>query len=265
MSDNHSSVERPSQSDPDAQKFAEVTSGIYRRFDPQSVWIALRYAVRHQLMAENPTIMLMFVRIAEVYPAAAELLKTQLAAADDQERQAIDLILNPPDEIRGAKYLPESIQSPGEMDLCWAEFLVTGKTDAVQRIVQLLDHDDHSRSFICEQLASEATDFELSETERNELQHFGIGIGKLSEDQRWEIMTPGDTDLFLWLGIKDQDPTCTRILKAMDDRLQLHLACKGAALWSLQANAAQHGTIRLLCEDAAKKPGGFGRTLLVHN
>jgi len=263
MPDNHSSAERSTEPDPDARKFAEVTSGIYRRFDPGSVWTALRFAVRHQLMAENPTIMLMFVRIAEVYPAASEFLQTQQAGSSDEERQALNLILNPPEEIRGATYLPESIQSPGEMDLCWAEFLVTGKTAAVQKVIAVLDREDRTRSFINEQLSSESTNFALSESERNALQQFGIGIGKMAAGRGWEVMTPGDTDLFLWLGIKDQNQTCIQILQAMDDQLQLHLACKGSALWSLQANAAQHGTIRLLCENAAKESGGFGRTLLV--
>ena len=237
--DAQSSAGRSTEPNLDSTKFAEVTSGVYRRFDAESVWMALRYAVGQQLFDENPTIMLMFVRIAEIYPEAHARL------------------------LREAKYLPDSIQSPGEMDLCWAEFLVTGKTEVIEKIVAVLDRDDRTREFLNQTLSSDATDFQLSDAERTELQQFGIGIGKLSEDARWEVMTPGDCDLFLWLAIKDQNETCSRILQAMDEPLKLHLASKGAALWSLQANATQHGTIRLLCEQASKQPGGFGRKLLV--
>ncbi|MFK8111580.1 MAG: hypothetical protein AB8B91_05245 [Rubripirellula sp.] len=264
MSDNHAAaeraVERAAEAEPEAIKFAEVASGIYRRFDAPSVFLALRHAVGQQLFAENPTIMLMFVRIAEVYPAAREHLQAQLNEASGPELQAIELILNPPTEIRGAAYLPDAIESPGEMDLCWSEFLVTGKTDVVEKIVSVLDREDRSRVFLKTKLVD--AEFELSEADRLELQQVGIGIGKLSESQGWEVMTPGDTDLFLWLGIKDQNQACLRVLQAMDDTLKLHLACKGAALWSLQANASQHGVIRLLCEQAAETPGGFGRQLL---
>ncbi|WP_233215408.1 hypothetical protein [Rhodopirellula bahusiensis] len=258
-----SSSERSAEPNLDSTKFAEVTSGVYRRFDAESVWMALRYAIGQQLFEENPTIMLMFVRIAEIYPEAHARLQEIRSQESGPLRQAIDLIVDPPNELREAKYLPDSIQSPGEMDLCWAEFLVTGKTEVITKIVAVLDRDDRTREFLNQTLSSETPDLLLSDAERTELQQFGIGIGKLSEDARWEVMTPGDCDLFLWLAIKDQNATCSRILHAMDESLKLHLASKGAALWSLQANATQHGTIRLLCEQASKHPGGFGRKLLV--
>lgn len=261
--DAQSSAGRSTEPNLDSTKFAEVTSGVYRRFDAESVWMALRYAVGQQLFDENPTIMLMFVRIAEIYPEAHARLQEIRSQESGPLRQAIDLIVDPPNELREAKYLPDSIQSPGEMDLCWAEFLVTGKTEVIEKIVAVLDRDDRTREFLNETLSSEASDLQLSDAERTELQQFGIGIGELSEDARWEVMTPGDSDLFLWLAIKDQNETCSRILQAMDEPLKLHLASKGAALWSLQANATQHGTIRLLCEQASKQPGGFGRKLLV--
>lgn len=262
MTDSPSTSAEAPDVDPDAIKFAEVASGIYRRFDAQLVWTALRFAVRNQLFAENPAIMLMFVRIAEVYPEAGKLLQEQLPNAEGADRQAIDLIVNPPQEIRNAAYLPDSIQSPGEMDLCWAEFLVTGKTDAVEKLVDVLDREDLTRTFLQQQLSDATCNLELSDEERMSLQQFGIGLGRMSEEGAWEVMTPGDTDLFLWLGVKDQDPVCTRIMQAMDDSLQLHLANKGAALWSLKANASQHGAIRLLCDAASKSAGGFGRTLI---
>ena len=232
---------------------------MYRRFDAASVGLALKHAVENELFAENPTIMLMFVRIAEVYPETRDQLQKQKLDAGKSERQAIELVLDPPEEVKQARYLPETIASPGEMDLCWAEFLVTGETQSVEKIVAVLDEEDRTRAFLNEQLAS---GFELSEAERLELQTVGIGIGKYSDELGWDIMTPGDTDVFLWLGLKDGNGACQKIFAAMNESIQLGIACKGAALWSLQANASQHGKIRLVCQEAAEVPGGFARKLL---
>ncbi len=257
---------QPVQDNPDdnadAKMFAAVASGVYRRVDAKSVFMALRYAVGQQLFSENPAIMLMFVRIAEVHQAVFDSLKSQQSKLSGPLRQAVDLVLEPPLEIRDAKYLPDSIQSPGEMDLCWAEFLVTGQTDVVQKIIDVLDRDDRTRDFLKQLLSEDTKRLPFSDSEQLELQQVGIGLGKLSADSEWEVMTPGDTDIFLWLGIKDSNQACVRVFEKMDDDLKLHLANKGAALWSLQANASQHGSVRLLCDAAASQSGGFGRQLL---
>ncbi len=249
----------------DSQKFAEVTAGVYRRFDAESVWMALRHTVNHQLHSENPTIMLMFVRIAEVHPDAADYLRDQQPTCDGALSQAIDLVLNPPEDLRGASYLPDKIGSPGEMDLCWSEFLVTGDSEVIQKVVSVLDREDVTRVFLRERLSAAENPIELTEQQRMELQQFGIGIGALVDDGGWDVMTPGDTDVFLWLGVKEQNATCVEILQAMTDEQKIHVANKGAALWSLQANANQHGKIRILCENAAQAEGGFARKLLEPN
>lgn len=259
MVDHQSEFASSDGSDPDAEHFAEFASGIYRRASADTVASALRYAVRGELFAKNPTIMLMFVRVAEVYADARQRLQDICHNATGPERQALELVLNPPNDIRDAKYLPDEVGSPGEMDLCWAEFLVTGNTDAVEKIVSVLDRVDRTRQFLAEQLQG---GLDLSEAELMELQKYGIGIGKRADDQDWQVMTPGDTDIFLWLGARDNEPGCLRLMHAMDESLQLHLANKGAALMSLYSNAAQHGKIRLLCEQAAKQAGGPGRELL---
>lgn len=276
----------------DAEKFADVASGVYRRFDPETFAAAIRYAVARALPAENPTIMLMFVRIAEHYPAAVPPLRSWRDSTDGALRQAIDLILDPPPEIKQAAYLPGTIQSPGEMDLCWAEFLVTGETENVEKIIDVLDRDDRTRRWLDERLggllggaadadfakadfndapkhdAPKHDVFELDADKREALQRIGIVVGKSIDQTAWEIMTPGDTDLLLWLGVKNQDPVCSDILQSMDETLQIHIATKGAALWSLQANASVHGRVRSICQaatavsDDSREPKTFGRKML---
>ncbi len=255
--------------DPNAAHFAQVSSGIYRRIVPQSVWLALSYAVRHRLAAENPTIMMMFVRIAEVYPEVRQYLQQQLASADRSQRTALDLIFNPPPGIRDAEYLPDQIQSPGEMDLCWSEFLVTGSVDPITKVVQVLDREDMSRRLIDTWIVDDdPSGIAFDEEEMNQLANVGIALGRKAvagddaSDAPWQIMSPGDVDVLLWFGVKDKVPACMRIFDHMDDEQRLHLAVKGAAMWSLRANAAQHGKIRLFCEQQSKLPGGSARQLI---
>ena len=246
---------------PDAEHFAQVTSGIYRRVIPESVWLAIQYAIRNRLPAENPTIMMMFVRIAEVYDEVHKHLQSKVADSDGAEQSALQLILDPPEGIRQAEYLPDEIQSPGEMDMCWSEFLVTGSTDPIEKVVAVLDRDDLSRKFVDSMLSStDPPTLELSDDERNELARYGIALGQ--KDGPWQIMSPGDIDILIWFGLKDKNPVFTRIAKEMPEADLVHLANKGAALWSLKANANQHGTIRLFCEAQAKIEGGIGRQLI---
>jgi hypothetical protein len=256
------SAPEPSDSVSDAEHFARITSGVYRRADAVSVWKALQFAVRNELAAENPTIMMIFVRIAEVYPQIREYLSGCVPAANEDQQKALSLILDPPEGVREAEYLPDEIQSPGEMDLCWGEFLVTGSLDPIEKVMVVLDREDLTRGIIDELLTPpESPQLVLDDAEREELATIGIALGLA--DKRWRIASPGDIDILLWFGLKDQNVTCARIAAAMSQDQLVHLANKGAALWSLRANAEQHGKIRLYCEQQARKDGGIGRQLIV--
>ena len=253
-------AENEDTQDPDAGHFAQVTSGIYRRVIPESVWKAVQYAVRHELPTENPVIMIMFVRIAEVYPEVLAFLTTKLDEASDAQRSALELITNPPAGIREAEYLPDDIQSPGEMDMCWGEFLVTGSTDPIEKVMAVLDREDLTRTFVDAALAADPIELELSDDERADLGNMGIALGRT--DGPWKIMSPGDIDILVWFGLKNENQACSRIVKLMTEEHLVHIANKGAALWSLKANASQHGKIRLFCEEQSQIEGGVGRLLI---
>lgn len=246
-----------------ANAFEQVASGVYRRVDPETVWQALQYAVRNELMVKNPTIMILFIRIAEVYATIREDLAERHSKVKAQEAAAIKLILDSPAEVRDAAYLPDVIGSPGEMDLCWGEFLVTGNTDVIKRVINVLDRDDLTRKFVDEQLQdTQPESLSLNDSERTTLAQAGITLGLETDAGPDVILSEGDVDILLWFGVKNGSEVCSKILKAMPEQTQLHVANKGAAIWSLQANAQQHGSIRLLCEEEANRPGGFGRQLI---
>ena len=256
--------------DPDAVHFAKVTAGVYRSADPEVVWKAIQYAIRHKLPSENPIIALMFVRIAETFPEVADYLNEVKSKASETEQSALKLILDPPAEIQNGAYLPEKVESPGELDLCWSEFLVTGDIATIEKVVAVLDEPDHTRRFLNEVLTGKSTAadsesgerLELTEEDRDQLAGVGIVIGRQEDGGAFQVLSPGDLDLLMWIGLKTKIATCTRIVRSMGESLVTRMATKGAALWSLQSNAGQHGTVRLLCIEAAKQPGGFGRSLL---
>ncbi|MEM8733889.1 MAG: hypothetical protein AAGG44_06700 [Planctomycetota bacterium] len=250
--------------DAGARAFEQVASGVYRRTEPEVVWQALQYAVRNELMVKNPTIMILFIRVAEVYAAIRDDLAGRRAESDAQEAAAIKLILEPPPELRNGAYLPDAIQSPGEMDLVWGEFLVTGDTNVIKRVVQVLDRDDLTREFIDQRLQESNPDsLTLSDDERTSLAQVGVTLGLEADPGPDVVLSDGDIDILLWFGVKNGNAVCTKILNAQPEAMKIHVANKGAAIWSLQANSQQHGSIRLLCEEEAKRPGGFGRQLIL--
>ena len=147
------------------------------------------------------------------------------------------------------------------MDLCWSEFLVTGSIEPIEKIVAVLDRQDLSRPVIDRLLSGDGAEMmEFDEQELAELASSGIALGRT--DGPWQIMSPGDIDILLWFGLKEQKPTCLRIIEKMNYDQRLHLANKGAAMWSLKANSGQHGKIRLFCEEQSKMEGGLGRRLI---
>lgn len=254
------------QDDSGAIAFEQVAAGVYRRANPDTIWEALQFAVQTELMVKNPTIMILFIRIAEVYAAVQEDLAQRRLTAQEKEAAAIKLILEPPAELRDAAYLPDAIESPGEMDLCWGEFLVTGKTDIVVRIIEVLDREDFTRQFIQEQIqSSDAESLSLDDSERTDLAQVGITLGLEADEGPDVVLSEGDVDILLWFGVKNGNETCSKVLKSLPEPKAIHVANKGAAIWSLQANAQQHGAIRLLCEEESARPGGFGRLLIRPN
>lgn len=268
--------------DPDQPCFAQVTAGVYRNADPEVIWKALQYAIRHGLPGENPLIALMFVRIVETFPKVREHLESVAPTASELEQLALKMVLDPPEQLKAGSYLPDKVESPGELDLCWSEFLVTGDIEVVKKVIAVLDYPDGTRPYINEILANQPDEevddanetdqtkpdsdaenpLTLNEEERAQLAQVGIMIGRRDESGPFTVLSPGDLDFLLWIGLKTQNAAGAKIVQAMDASLQVHLSTKGAALWSLQSNAAKHGTVRLLCIDEAKQPGGFGRSLL---
>ena len=82
------------------------------------------------------------------------MLKSVASDASEVEQSALKMMLDPPEPLRNAAYLPDVVESAGELDLCWGKFLVTGDIGAVEKVIAVLDKEDATRPFLDEVLAS---------------------------------------------------------------------------------------------------------------
>lgn len=132
---------------PQRDSFSRVTAGFYRDADPTVAADALVFALEASKFQKDETLLLMFARMAEVYPEVnprfRQLLTSSLAP---EGRQIIQALVDPPEQFKDARYLLTPISTPQDLDICWGEFLVTGSLDVVKRIIAVLDWPDLVRS-----------------------------------------------------------------------------------------------------------------------
>ena len=242
---------------------ASVTAGFYRDADPTVAADALTFALEAGEYKKNPTLLLMFARMAEAYPEVNAWFRRLLSPSLDAEwRQVIQLLLEPPDQLKGAGYLLTAIGNPQNLDLFWCEFLVTGTLEAVKRIVAVLDWKDLTRSLIDEALLLRSGGVELSEYQWQSFRQLGILIGSTDAVRHPHVAVPGDVDLLIWHGIQEKHEASVALVRQFRQDHLVHMATKGAALWSLRSNAEQHPSVKELCEAEAGVAGGVGRQYL---
>ena len=55
-------------------------------------------------------------------------------------------------------------------------------------------------------------------------------IGRREDTEPFQVLSSGDLDLLMWIGLKTQNPTCQNVAGAMDEALLVKMSTKGAAL-----------------------------------
>jgi hypothetical protein len=178
----------------------------------------------------------------------------------------VQRLLDPPDELKAGRYLPEEARGPQHLDLYWGEFLVTGSLEIVKRIIAVLDWPDLTRHLINQALAAAPDAAEgvirLSDDQWQSFRELGILIGATGEVPRPHVAVPGDVDLLLWQGLQMKHEASCALVRQLEGNPVLYVATKGAALWSLRSNAEQHPGVKRLCEAEAAVTGGAGRRYL---
>ena len=55
-------------------------------------------------------------------------------------------------------------------------------------------------------------------------------IGRREDTEPFQVLSSGDLDLLMWIGLKTQNPTCQNVARAMDEALLVKMSTKGATL-----------------------------------
>lgn len=164
--------------------------------------------------------------------------------------------------------LPEArppIQTAEDLDVRWAEFLVSGETQPIEEIVEVLSWPDRLRARI-EAFLSERRRFDFlfgSERRRRMLGKLAaLGIG--SDESLQKLESPFDLDcLALMNGMAVDAERCKILQAALPKPLEasdlLCLATKATAKWSLWSNAGQHPRVLAVCVDALGRVSGAPR------
>ena len=244
--------------------FERVAAGFYRDADLAAAAEALAYALESGVFQEHGTLLAMFARMAELHPEVKARFRQLLSPSlDAEQRGIVRLMVDLPDQFKDARYLLKPISGPEDLDLCWGEFLVTGSVEVVKRIVAVLDWKDLTRALIDEALlAPDAGGLRLSDAQWQSFRELGILIGTVDAVRHPHVAVPGDIDLLIWRGLQKKHEASVALVRQLQQDQVLHVATKGAALWSLRSNAEQHPSVKALCEAEAGVPGGAGRRYL---
>jgi hypothetical protein len=200
------------------------------------------------------------ITLALALPENREFLRARL---NDPEFNAVrDMVV----KLLGAglpgpqEVLVQPINSGTDLDLLWSEFLVTGNTRAVSRIIDVLEWPDRVRG----RLQSRMDSGSVTAQQAQILEQAGIVL----DLQHNEIVNVDDLDVACVLkeGIKSPG-RFAQVRQALPFTLSEedvnHLAVKSAAWWSLASNAQQHPLALQTCEVEAAKRTGRGRLALL--
>lgn len=164
--------------------------------------------------------------------------------------------------------LPEArppIQTAEDLDVRWAEFLVSGETQPIEEIVAVLSWPDRLRARI-EAFLSERRRFDFlfgGERRRRMLGKLAaLEIG--SDESLQKLECPFDLDcIALMNGMAVDAERCKILQAALPKPLEasdlLYLATKATAKWSLWSNARQHPRVLAVCVDALGRVSGAPR------
>ena len=231
-----------------------VLDGFYKNPIPTFALHAIDSLLLGKSIQERPDLIFMFARIGEVYPKTAQLFPRLLSKFKDDDEVALIQSILSPDELT----VPDTIERPADLDLCWADFLVTGAVQSLDRVVKTLDWPDISRDFVNHSLRIPDSPAALSKDELTELEHLGLRFGADYQ----QIIGAEDVDILLSKAFQVENETAQRIVRHFSEDHCLYMETKSAAISSLISKCASHERVLRLCENAATQSGGDARRLL---
>ncbi len=159
------------------------------------------------------------------------------------------------------------IKGPGGLDFLWGEFFITGNTQAIVRIIDVLERPDQVREKLQTWLDTTETGF-LSDRRRSAVVKRLSQAGILLDSGEKEILTAKDLDCYCILDAKDVvEGGFARLRTLLPFTLSQddvdYIGVKAAAKWSLGSNAQQHRPVLEACETEAATRIGRSRLSLL--
>ena len=215
--------------------------GYYRAPDPALAAEALVEFFAKPNAGDNPA-WRMFVIVARHDPAAAVAIAA-VAERHPSLAATVSAILAAANNRGLPDPLELPIAGPGDLDLLWAAFLVSGAEAPVQRILDVLSWEDRTLAALDRWVRAPGLLSYFSRPAALKRLH-AAGLGTdVTQPRLGNVM---DVDLNVWklmssgFKVRDELP-----FQLPDDHV-MHLAIKGAACWSLQSNARQHPAVERL-------------------
>lgn len=145
--------------------------------------------------------------------------------------------------------LEKNVKDATDLDLLWAEFMVSGNEKAIQKIIDVFEWDDLLRKKIDNYLMSSAPLNSKQEAVDILANEYGIKCNISKQ----EIETKDDLDIIIAAKLMQQKSKSEPFQKIKDtlnltyDDI-LYMATKGSANWALNSNAIQHKKVFEICD-----------------
>jgi len=164
----------------------------------------------------------------------------------------------------GFNPLDREIKDAGDLDFLWAEFMITGDEKAIQKIIGVLDWQDHFRNKLSDYLKSPVAVSEKEEITNILEKDFSLKCNIPTQ----AIVSSEDLDIFISSHLQSQEDRIERfrkVRKALNLAGEdiLYMAIKGSANWSLNSNAEQHKKVFEICDAEIAKHAGTTKIALL--
>ncbi len=216
-------------------------AGYYREPDPQLASEALADFFARPNAAANPA-WRMFVVAARHDPAVADAFSA-LAAQRPELAAAVQSVLTAANNKGLPDPLVMPIADPGDLDVLWSAFLVSGADAPVQRILDVLNGDDRTLTALDRWVRAPGLLSFFSRPGQLKRLH---AAGLATDVTQPRLGNAMDVDLHVWKLMSNGWQVRTELPFALPDDHVMHLEIKGAACWSLQSNALQHPAVARL-------------------
>lgn len=264
--------------DAKSAEFNSLLSSYYKEPHPELIPDALQYILQNNILNKdnfwplayifgkialmNPTLVDNYLDILDnqnEYKKRLFVVYALTICGNDKVRSHLDSKLSDPEWANDKKLLDSALKqkfplpyspietdvtSSNDLDMLWAEFFVTGDTEAVSKIIHVINRDDLFLAKVNNYLKTHHSDKEIAEFKETLFNNIGIEL--TIEHNR--VVTDRDIDIqYCENTVSGQYAVegnkHVRLLLGISDEEFYNLALKNVALWGVRSNAMNHKAV----------------------